>query len=151
MFARTVSENRNAVLEHDADLAAQRVERDVAHVDAVDADRAVLHVVEAGEEQARPSTCPSPTRRRARRVSPGATCRSKPSSTGSDAQVAEADVLERDLAARPPARSARVGLLGDERVGVEQLEDPLGAGPRLLADGDQARRTCGPARASCTR
>ena len=40
------------VLEHDADLAPQRVERHVAHVDAVDADRPRLHVVEAGEQQA---------------------------------------------------------------------------------------------------
>ena len=40
------------VFEHDADLVADRVEGDVAHVGAVDADGAVLHVVEAGEQEA---------------------------------------------------------------------------------------------------
>jgi len=47
MLARTVSENRKRVLEHDADLVADGVEGDVAHVGTVDADAAGLHVVEA--------------------------------------------------------------------------------------------------------
>ena len=38
------------VLEHQADLAAQAVERDIAHVHAVDGDAAAGHVVEAGDE-----------------------------------------------------------------------------------------------------
>ena len=40
---------QEALLEDDTDLPAERVEGDVAHVGAVDADTAVLHVVEAGE------------------------------------------------------------------------------------------------------
>ncbi len=40
------------VLEHDADLVADGVEGGVAHVDAVDADAPLLHVVEAREQQA---------------------------------------------------------------------------------------------------
>ena len=42
---------QEALLEHDADLPAQRVEGDVAHVDAVDRHSALGHVVEARQEQ----------------------------------------------------------------------------------------------------
>ena len=40
MFSRTVAEKSSGVLQHHADLAAQRLERHVAHVDAVDEDAA---------------------------------------------------------------------------------------------------------------
>ena len=42
---------QEAVFEHDADLATQGVEADIAYVDAVDLDRPLLNVVEAGQEQ----------------------------------------------------------------------------------------------------
>ena len=120
------------VLEHDADLAPHGVERDVAHVDAVDADRAVLHVVEAGEEEAhrRLARARRPDQRdRLARRDPQrevAQHRLRP-------QVAVADVVERDLADDRHEVGARRAL-GDEGVGVDQLEDPVGAGAGLLGD-----------------
>ena len=45
---RLVEEVR--VLRHDTDRRAQRVEREVAHVVAVDAHRAGRHVVQPGQE-----------------------------------------------------------------------------------------------------
>ena len=90
------------VLEHDADLRAQRVERDVAHVDAVDADRPGLHVVEAGEQQAHGRLA------RARRADErdglaGRDAQREVASTGSELQVAEVDVRR---SATSPATSA---------------------------------------------
>jgi hypothetical protein len=38
------------ILQHDADMPAQAVERHRAHVDAVDADRTRSRVVEAGQQ-----------------------------------------------------------------------------------------------------
>ena len=43
-----------------------------------------------------------------------------------------------DLGVASTASGRRVGLLGDERVRVEELEDALGAGARLLGDRDDA-------------
>ena len=41
---------QEGILQHDADLLAQRFGGDVAHVDAVDLDRAVGHIVEARQQ-----------------------------------------------------------------------------------------------------
>ena len=53
--------------------------------------------------------------------------------------VAERDVVELDRAPRVDDRSS-IGLVGDPRLQVEQLEDPLGAGARLLRGGEHARQ-----------
>ena len=57
-------------------------------------------------------------------VSPGATRSEKSRSTGSDAQVAVRHAVDDDVAVGDD-EVAGGGLLGDDRVGVEDLEDPL--------------------------
>ena len=54
------------LVEHHADVVAQARQREVAHVVAVDAHRAVGHVVEAREQPRRPWTCRCRCARRAR-------------------------------------------------------------------------------------
>ena len=97
----------------------------------------VGHVVEAGEQQRDGRLARPAARRRGRRSRPAPTVREKPSSTGSRARVAEAHVVEAHVAGRRAAASIGVGSLDHQRVGVEQVEDALGAGPGLLADGDE--------------
>ncbi len=93
------------VLEDDADLAAERIERDVAHVDAVDRDRALLHVVEAREQQAHRRLA----RTRHADECDGLAGRDAQREVGEHrlrAQVAEVDVLDDDLASRSDERRA---------------------------------------------
>ncbi len=125
------------VLEHDADLVTHRLERAVAHVGAVDADAALLHVVEAGEEQAHRRL---PRARRAHEGDglAGGHVEREVTQHRLGAQVPVGDVVEVDPGGGGGQRGG-VGLLGDERVGVEQLEDPFGAGARLLGDRDHPR------------
>ena len=125
------------VLEDDADLLAQGAERHVAHVDVVDADRTVVHVVEAGEQQ--------PDRRlaRSRRADEGDRLarRDRQGEVAQHrlrAQVAEAHVVERDLTVGR-GQHRRVGLLQDQRRAVEQLEDAFRAGVGELRDRQHAR------------
>ncbi len=51
MLPSTVPQNRNGSCKHDAEAAAQVVEVHVFDIDAVDADGALLHVVEAHQER----------------------------------------------------------------------------------------------------
>ena len=68
------------LVEHDADVGPQAGQGEVAHVVAVDLDRAVRHVVEAGQQpgHGRLARSGPPTRAT---VSPGLRCRSKSAST----------------------------------------------------------------------
>ena len=125
------------VFEHDADLLAQRRERDVAHVDVVDPHRARVHVVEAGEQQADRGLS------RAGRADErhGLARVHREREVAQDrlgAEVAERDVLERDLTPRG-VQPGRVRPLLHERCAVEQLEDAFGTGPRQLRDREHAR------------
>ena len=128
---------QEAVLEHDADLRSQRLERHVAHVDAVDAHGTGGDVVEARDEQ-RDRRLPRSRRAddrdtlaRLDRELEALEHRLRP-------QVPEADAAELHPA---PHRRQRlgIGLLGDERVGVEHVEHALGAGAGLLALRDEPR------------
>ena len=121
---------QGGLLQDDADLPAQRLQRHVADVDAVDGDAAGGGVVEARDQ-----------------VDDRALARSGGADDGQglgrpgaeahlaqhrrpDPEVAERHPLERQpLAERRQRR--RSGLLLDLRLGVEDLEDPFGAGRRL--------------------
>ena len=65
---RVVEEVR--VLRHETDRGVHRLEREVAHVVAVDAHRALHRVVRRAARASRSWSCPRPTRRRARRCRP---------------------------------------------------------------------------------
>ena len=107
------------VLEHHADAAAQRLERRVAHVDAVDRDRAGVHVVEARQQE--PDGRLARTRaaderdRLARRDGEGEVAQHRLGRRVAERHVVEDDLtaLDVQLAARPdgPARagSSRAG------------------------------------------
>ena len=107
-FSRTLIENSVALLEGGRHDAAQLGQRQVADVDAVEGDPAGGDVVAAGRPARSAWSCPSRWRRRGRRVSPGATSRSTPSSTGAaDAGVGEADALEAQPGRGAERRRAR--------------------------------------------
>ena len=117
---------QEALLEHHADLGAERGERDVAHVVAVDPHGPVLRVVEPREQQGDRRTCPTRTRRRARRVSPARIRRSKPSRTGSERQNPKC-TSSKEISPVHWRQVVRAGRVDDRGRRVEQLEDPLGA------------------------
>ena len=125
------------VLEHDADLLAQRRERDVADVDVVDADRAFVHVVEARQQQPDGGLARNPRCRRARRSRPGATVSEKSRSTGSVRRYPKV-TASNVTSPRVGLSVGRVRSLLHERRAVEQLEDALGAGPGELRDRQHA-------------
>ena len=119
------------VLRDDADLAAQRGERHVAHVGAVDRDAPCRHVVEARDE------------RRERRLARAGVAdqRDRPAgleleldrrrSTGRSGDVAEGDVLEAD-APGPAGARPRPGASRDLLRLVHHLEDALAGRGRAL-------------------
>ena len=106
----------------------------------------VLHVVEAGQQQRDGRLARAGRARRARPARPGrgaARSRRAPArSAGSRSVTSSKLTSPRD--GRRAAR--RPGRLGHLRGGVEQLEDPLGAGPGLLADREEAGEHPRPAR-----
>ncbi len=121
---------QEAVLEHHADLVAQRGEAHVADVGAVDADRSRRHVVEAGEEQGEGGL---PRARGAHQRHPLAR-RDLEREVLEDrlaGAVAEPHVVERDRA-RAARQVDRVVGLGHDRLGVEQVHDAFGARAGLL-------------------
>ncbi len=122
------------VLEHHADAAPQRVEPDVAHVDAVDRDAARMHVVEAREHQPHrrlPGTGAADQRdglaRRDREV--------EVVQHGIGRRVTERHVLEAHFAARHGEREG-VGCVLHEGSRVEEVVDALGAGAGELTHGE---------------
>lgn len=126
-----------ALLEHDVDGAPQRVEAQVAHVLAVEADGAGARVVEARHEEGEgglaraggPDDAESLAGSHGQRDVPQHRC---------GVAVAEAHVLEAHRALGVD-HLARVGSVVDPRLHVEDLEDPLGAGSGLLGGGEHAR------------
>ena len=123
------------VLHDHADRGPQRLLGDVADVVAADPHRAAAHVVEAGEEQAEGGLAG------ARRPDHGdrlarPDLERQPAQDRLGGDVAELHVVERDPVG-VGRQLDRVGLVGDRRLGVDHLEDPDHAGPRLLADRHQ--------------
>ncbi len=123
------------VLQHHADLPAQRVELNVAHVDAVDRHLAAGHVVEAGQQVDQ--------RRLARARWPD-------DGDGLARCGHQVDALEHRFARlvfghhlledHPPDDGRHrlcVEFLDDLRLLVEQVEDALGAGNRALDVGPE--------------
>ena len=124
------------VLEHDADLLAQRRERGVPYVDVVDPHGARVHVVEAGEEE--PDRGLSRAGRADERHGLARVHREREVAQHRlGTEIAERHVLERHLT---PGRvqHGRIRPLQHERGAVEQLEDALGTGPRELRDREHA-------------
>ena len=123
------------LLHHHADRRPQRLLGDVADVVPADPHRAAAHVVEAGQQQAerglagarRPDHGDGLTRPDLKR---------QPAQDRLRGHVAELHVVEHDPV-RVGRQVDRVGLVGDRRLGVDHLEDPDHAGPRLLADRHQ--------------
>ena len=123
------------LVEHDADLGAQAVEREVAHVVAVDLDRAAGDVVEARQQP------------RDRRLAAGRAADHRDRLAGAQVQrevvedqrpvaVGEADAVEADVAVAV-GEVDRVGAVDDRRLLVEDLVDPLGRCRGALAEHDQ--------------
>ena len=127
---------QEALFEDDADPGPQRGHRRLADVDAVDLHGAALHVVEARQQQrdrrlarsgAADQRDASPPARR-----PATSPRQHRLGNG----VAERHVVELDTSG---SGGHRRGVRGVDDLGgrVDDLEDPLDAGPGLLADGEQ--------------
>ena len=78
---------------------------------------------------------PEPEEPTTARVSPGRISKLRPSRTGlARGLVAEGHVVELDGGGRVGGEV--LGAVGEGRLGVDQLQDALGAGPGLLADGE---------------
>ena len=127
---------QEALLEGDADAAAQRVQGQLAHVVPVDDDPAAVGIVLARDQ------C------RQRRLAAAARPDEGDALSGRDVQVdavehgraggvAEADVVEADVTVQV-GQLERVRGVGDRRLQVEHAEDALDPGAGLLAHGEDA-------------
>ena len=121
---------QGGLLQHDADLPAQRLQRGVADVGAVDGDAAGGDVVEA-RDQVDDRALARPGRADDRQGLGGSGAKAHLAQhRGADPEVAERHPLE----CQPFAEGRQRGgarLLPHLRLGVQDLEDPLGAGGRL--------------------
>ncbi len=130
-----------ALLEDDADLAAQRGKRHVAHVVPVDAHGAGGRLVKA-RHHVRHGRLPAPARAdQGHRLARGDS-EAEPAQHRRALDIGVTDLVEDDL---PPHRRQleRAGRVHDGRRRVEQLEDPLDAGPGLLTDCEDPRQHAG--------
>ena len=125
------------VLEHHADVAAQRVEVNVANVDAVDRDPARVHVVEARQHQRDRRLARARAADERDRLARG-NGEVEVAQHRIGRRVAERHVLEAHLAVRH-LEVDRVGRVLHDGRRVEQVVDALGAGARELADGEDRR------------
>ena len=130
---------QEAVVEDDADLAAQRRPCDVRGR----RDRRDVPLRRSRRRSARRATAPStcPTRKGPTRatVSPGGDAKVEVAERLAAVGVGELDVIEVDLA-RERRQLLGSRLVGDGGLEVEQLEDPLDAGPGLLGRREDARQ-----------
>ena len=137
MLARIESEKRNESSNTTPICSRSDDEGDVANVDAVDPHRALVHVVEAGEQQS-DGRLPRSGGADERDRLAGLDGQREVAQHRLRVQVAERDVVEAQLTAGRRERD-RIGLLLHERGAVEQVGDPLGAGAGELADGQDRR------------
>ncbi len=117
------------MLRHEADLRAQRLEPQLAHVDPINRDAALLHVIKARDQI------------RQRRFAAAAHPDQRDDFALADLEidivqhpfvaVAEADVLERDAVRSGPQLDS-VGIVGNLARLIHHLEDALGRGEPLL-------------------
>ncbi len=126
---------QEAVLRHQADRAAQRGEGEVAHVGAADPHRAAGHVVEARQQQGDGGLAGAGGADDGHGLA-GPHPQAEVVEHRVLAVVAEGHVVELDVGVGVLGQFAGVGRLGDLRLGVDQLVDPLDAGAGLLADGE---------------
>ena len=123
------------LLERESDLRAQAAQRDVAQVVPVEAHRAGRRVVEAGEQR-RDGRLAGAGRADERERLAGVdlevdAAQDRPLAAG----VGEAHAFEADFTVGPH-QGARAGLVGDERVGVEDLPHAAGRGLGFLGHGE---------------
>ena len=125
-----------AVLGDQPDGGPQRVEGQLAHVVAADEDGAVGDVVEARQQQRDGGLAAARRSRRRRRSRRGGSRSEKPSRTGRALapRSAKATSSNSTVAGASAGSSLVPSLHG--RLGVDQLQDALDAGPGLLADGE---------------
>ena len=127
---------QKSLLEHECDGAPQRAEREVAHVDSIDAHRAALNVIETRQEESDGGLAGSRGAHQRHGLTRRATQR-EARQDGFGPLVSVGDVVELDVAAHR-GEVDRVGFLHHDRVGVEQLQDPFRAGAGLLGDGEHS-------------
>ena len=132
---------QEALLEGDADLAAQRVQGDVPHVMAVDEHGALLRVIEPRHQRCRGRLATS-ARADDSDARPGRDVQVEAAQDRGARPVGEADAGEGDLAAQL-WQLDRAGCVGNGRAQVDELEDALDAGPGLLGDGQDAGQPLG--------
>ncbi len=123
------------VLADQPDRSPQRVQGEVADVVAADPQRSAGHVVEAGQ-QLRDGRFPRPGGADQRDGLAHRHVQRQPAQHGPARHVAEAHIVEVHGSGGRSERH-RAGPVGDARLGVDDLEDPDHAGPRLLAGGHQ--------------
>ena len=120
-FSRTVAWKRYVSCETTPDRVGERLEREVAHVDAVDRDRALGRVVEPRDE-VRAGRLPRARLADERRLRPGRHRERDVLERPRRVVVAEPDGVERDLATR---LRQPLGALDDVDLVVEVLEDAV--------------------------
>ena len=115
-----VGEQEHVLLYH-ADVPAERLQRHVPHVDIVNCDRSLRHVVEAGYQAGKGALAAA---RRAQESDdfPGGNVEIEVTQDQRVLAVLEAHVLEPHVAGRPPHLDGVAAVL-DRRFGVEHLED----------------------------
>ena len=118
---------QGGLLQHDADLPPQRLQRDAADVGAVDGDAAGGDVIEA-RDQVDDRALAGPGRADdGQRLGGSGAEAHLAQHRRADPEVAEGHPLERQPFAQRRQRGG-AGLLLHLRLGVQDLEDPLGAG-----------------------
>ena len=120
------------VLEHHADVAAQGLEGDATNIAAVDGNAAVVHVVEAREEQADGRLSRARAADERDRFA-GCDREREVTENRFGLRVAEGDVVEAHLARADDELGGIRTILHDRR-GVEEVEDALGPRACELTD-----------------
>ncbi len=128
---------QEAVLEHDTDALTEGVEGDVAQVRSAEPDRAVLHVVEAREQERHGRLARSRGTDEGERLARGHP-QADVLEHGLVGGVTERHVVELDVDG-PGRERRRVRCVHDRRPRVDDLEHTEHAGLRLLADREQSR------------
>ena len=133
--ARNVAREDEDVLQHQPDLAAQVLGRDVPDVDAVDQDPAPLGIVEPQQQVYHRGLAAAGHPRQGETHAPGDVEGDVLEDVVVVAGVREPDVLE-GYAGLEPGPGHRLRGLGNPLLHDEQPEDALGAGDRPLDRGD---------------
>ena len=133
MFSRTVPENRNALLRHDAELAPQRPRAQLPQVVPIDEQPASLRVIEA-RHQLRQRRLPGPRLADERHGLARGYVEVDPVQRPVLLAVGERDVVQLDLTPQPPGVE-RIRLVDHVGLRLEQIEDLVQRRHSLLVGG----------------